>query len=92
MVCSEVLLTHLFFPGCVKLVGSLAHLERSPSHPPHVPLKYKNSFGHERGCPGRWEAITHVNIDRISAWCLVDGSQGLQRQIFCKKALQKKKT
>ena len=35
-VCSEGLLTHLFFPGCVKLVGDLAHLECSPSDPPYL--------------------------------------------------------
>ena len=31
------MLTHLFFPGCVNLVGGLAHLERSPSHLSHLP-------------------------------------------------------
>ena len=34
MVCSEVLLTHLFFPGCVRLVGGLAHFWCSSSDPP----------------------------------------------------------
>ena len=78
IICSEVLLTHLFFPGCVRLVGDLAHLERSPSHPPHVPLKYKNSFGHKGGRRERLGAVKHVRIHRISAWCSVDGSRGLK--------------
>ena len=30
-ICSEGLLTHLFFPGCMNLVGGLAHLEWSSS-------------------------------------------------------------
>ena len=32
-VCSEGLLTHLFFPGCVNLVGGLANLAWSSSDP-----------------------------------------------------------
>ena len=70
---------HLFFPGCVKLVGDLAHLECSPSDPPHVPLKYKNFFGHKGGRRERLGAVKHVKIHRIAARCSVDGSRGLKK-------------
>ena len=36
LICSEVLLTHLFFPGCVRLVGDLAHFWCSSSDPPYL--------------------------------------------------------
>ena len=52
VVCSEVLLTHLFFPGCVKLVWGLAQIRCSPSDPPQVLTWWAPG----RGCP-RMEVI-----------------------------------
>ena len=75
------MLTHLFFPGCVNLVGDLAHLERSPSHPPYVPLKYKNFFGHKGGRRERLGAVKHAKRCRISARFFLEGSRGLENSI-----------
>ena len=93
IICSEVLLTHLFFPGCVRLVGDLAHFWCSSSDPPQVPLKYKNSFGHKGGRRERLGAVKHVKRCRITARCLVDGSRGLKTSTFiCQKIKVKFKT
>ena len=40
---SEVLLTHLFFPGCVRLVGGLAHFWCSSSDPSNFPCTPKST-------------------------------------------------
>ena len=53
-ICSEAWLTHLFFPGCMKLVWGLAQIKCSPSDPPD------ETPG--RGCP-RMEVIIGTKWD-----------------------------
>ena len=68
-ICSEGMLTHLFFPGCVNLVGGLAHLGCSSSDLPHLEYS-KNILGYSknilvRGHPQSLRGLsflTHIGI------------------------------
>ena len=60
-ICSEALLTHLFFPGCVRLVWGLAQIRCSPSDPPEVGTRKRVPKGggnnwHEMGREGSGRA------------------------------------
>ena len=61
------------------MVGDLAHFWCSSSDPLHVPLKYKNSFGHKGGRRERLGAVKHAKRCRISARFFLEGSRGLKK-------------